>query len=240
MRHSLFLLAWILAAEFLVGSASADIEYHFVPGFDGQPSGYAQFAEIAPEIGPKDFAVTVSGALVGSEPSDSPNSAYAYLDKWGMGVLNPQVNDVSVMGQVLLDGNHGGEYLRLEFPEEVQLTYLTFAFVGSVDRFELLADGQQVDLLSLFPGTPTIKGISDVQGNWPGHVDFTQAVQPLDYAKVWDVVMSGPGFGDGIQLENVGVTTLPEPSTLVLVLTGLGFMGFYSTRRRILQTARRR
>ena len=80
-------------------------------------------------------------------PVRTPKVAQAYLDKWGLGLWNPEVSgDVGVHGQVQLDGKNGGEYLRLEFAEPVQLTYLTFASVGLSDRFDLWADGEQVDL----------------------------------------------------------------------------------------------
>ncbi len=234
MRQSAIVLLSLWASVFTVNSAFADIEYHFVPALNGQPSGNAQFTDVAPVSGPANFQVTIAGAQTGSNPGSSPQAARAYLDRWGLGVLNPMVgNDVGVQGQVQLDGRNGGEYIRLEFPEEVRLTYLTFASVGLTDQFGLLADGQQVDVDALFPGLPTIRSISAAQGNWPGHVDFTRAAQPLGFAKVWDVLVSSTSVGDGIQLENVGVE-VPEPSTLVLWLAGLGVVGLSVSRRRAL------
>ena len=74
----------------------------------------------------------------------------AYMDKWGLGVLNPIMGkDAGVLGQVLVDGKHGGEYLRLEFPQAFRLTYLIFAQVGINDDFDLLADGNLIDLDAL-------------------------------------------------------------------------------------------
>lgn len=231
MRNSVILLPCFLIAFGPVGFALADIEYHFAPNLDGQPMGCAQFAHVAPVIGPKDFTVQLTGSLIGCTPAWDEQSARAYLDKWGLGVFNQQAGaDTGVQGQIQLDGKNGGEYLRLEFPVAVQLTHLTFSSVGLADKFGLLADGQQVDLLALFPGKSTIKSISDSQGNWPGEVDFTKAAQPLGYAKVWDILTGGPDFGDGIQLENVGV--VPEPSTLALWSAGLAAVGLSLIRRR--------
>jgi hypothetical protein len=215
----------------------ADIEYHFVPGLDGQPFGYAQFADIAPVEGPDSFTVRVSGAMVGNDPSGDAYSASAYLDKWGLGVFNPVAGkDTGVQGQVELDGRNGGEYLRLEFEVPVQLTHLTFASVGLGDKFSLVADGVEVDLLALFPGLLTIKSISDAQGNWPGEIDFTQAAEPLVFATVWDILAGGPEYGDGVQLENVGVTPVPEPATLMLWCAGIAGAGVLLVRRRNART----
>ncbi len=231
MHKSLILLPCLAVFLGAVSTLFADIEYHFVPNLDGQPFGCAQFVSVAPVVGPSDFKVLVTGSNVGCTPSWDENSAKAYMDKWGLGVFNSQAGtDKGVQGQVQLDGKNGGEYLRLEFPVAVQLTYLTFASVGLADRFELVADGQSVDLLALFPGTSTIRSISSSQGQWPGKVDFTSAAQPLGFAKVWDIIADGPDFGDGFQLENVGV--VPEPSTLALLSTGLAVAGLTLIRRR--------
>jgi hypothetical protein len=187
--------------------------------------------EVAPEVGDEDFKVLLSGSLVGSTPSADPTSARAYLDKWGLGVLNPSAGtDVGVQGQVQLDGKHGGEYLRLEFPEPMRLTLLTFASVGLSDDFDLLADGVPIDLDALFPGTKTIRDISGAQGNWSGTIDFTKAQQPLSFAKQWDVIAA---VGDGIQLENAAFEEVPEPSTILLSSIGLVAVGIWSVRRRI-------
>ena len=218
---------------------SADIEYHFLPDLDGQSYGIAQFAQVAPVVGPKDFTVELTGAAIGYTPSWDEDSAKAFLDRWGLGVLNPTLGkDTGVQGQVQLDGSSGGEYLRLEFPVAVQITHLTFSSVGLADRFGLMADGVEVDLLALFPGMSTIKSISAAQGNWPGEVDFTQAAQSLGFAKVWDIFASDPDFGDGIQLENIGVTPVPEPATLSLWCAGFAVAGFSLVRRRRRSQAR--
>ena len=216
-----------------VCSARAGVEYHFLPGLEGQVGGFAQFSEVAPIVGPDDFKVLLSGALIGSDPSADVNSARPFLDKWGLGVRNPAAgNDVGVQGQVQLDGKHGGEYLRLEFPVAVRLTYLTFSSVGLYDDFTLLADGIAVDLDALFPGAGTIKDISSSQGNWPGRVDFTKAQQSLAFATQWDILVSGSVPGDGIQLENVG-GDVPEPSSLILWSVGLAAAGVCLARRRV-------
>ena len=170
----------------------------------------------------------------GSDPSANASTPRAYLDKWGLGVLNPNAgNDLGVQGQVLLNATCGGEYLRLTFPAPVQLTFLTFALVGITDRFQLVADGNTVNLDDLFPGLPTIRSISKAQGNWPGTIDFTRAQQPLGFAKSWDVCTFGAACGDGVQLENVGVSEVPEPSTLILWVVGLAAAGVLAVRRRI-------
>jgi hypothetical protein len=225
----------VLCASAMLGfscSAHAGVEYHFMPGLEGQVVGIAQFVEVAPVVGPSSFKVLLSGALIGADPSADATSARAYLDKWGLGVRNAAVGtDVSVQGQVLIDGRHGGEYLRLEFPEPVQLTYLTFSSVGLNDKFALLADGNAVDLDALFPGTATIRDIAGTQGNWPGKVDFTKAKQSLGFAAQWDILVSSSVLGDGIQLENVG-GEVPEPATLVLWSVGLIALGICAARRR--------
>jgi hypothetical protein len=229
------LMSWLLGAAVLAspcGVAQAGIEYHFMPGLVGQSLGCAQFTQVVPVVGPADFSVLLSGSTVGCAPSGDDASAKAYLDKWGLGVLNPQVSlDKSVVGQVELDGRNGGEYIRLEFAAPVRLTYLTFASVGLPDRFELMADGSPIDLVAMFPGTSTIRAISNVQGLWPGKVDFTRGAEPLPYASVWDVAVAGAALGDGIQLENVGVDVLPEPSSLVLWLLAAA-VGVTSVKRR--------
>ncbi len=187
---------------------------------------------VAPETGPQDFTVQVSGSTVGCTPNWDPQSAKAYLDHWGLGVFNEQVGlDLGVQGQVQLDGTDGGEYLRLEFQVPVKLTCLIFASVGLTDKFGLVADGQQVDLSALFPSETTIKSISNAQGKWPGEIDFQEAAESLGYAKVWDIV-ADPNFGDGIQLENICVVPVPEPSMLSLWLIGLVVAGFALLYRR--------
>ncbi|MHB8972477.1 MAG: PEP-CTERM sorting domain-containing protein [Pirellulaceae bacterium] len=237
MRASVTLFFGLLAAFGSVAPVSAEITYHFKPGIEGQTIGLAQYAQIAPDYGPQFFKVQVAGALVGSDPSADTSTPQAYLDKWGMGVLNPVAgNDVGVQGQVLLNATCGGEYLRLKFLAPVQLTYLTFALAGISDKFQLMADGNAVNLDDLFPGMPSIRSISKAQGNWPGTVDFTQAKQPIVYARTWDVITYGAACGDGVQLENVGVNPgkdVPEPSTLILWVVGLAAAGVLGVRRRI-------
>ena len=78
----------------------------------------------------------------------------------------------------------------------------------------------------------SIRDISSAQGNWPGTINFTKAVQLTTLARRWDVVVRGSTFGDGIQLENVNVEEVPEPSTIVLSAVGLGALGIWSLRRR--------
>jgi hypothetical protein len=236
MWNSAVCVLWVSIIFGFIGSARAgvSVEYHFMPGTEGQVRGFTQFVEVAPIVGPKSFKVLLTGSLVGSAPSADVNSARAYLDKWGLGVLNPKAGkDVGVQGQVQLDGKNGGEYLRLEFPEPVRLTYLTFSSVGSTDDFELLADGNLVDLDALFPGTGTIKDISGSQGNWPGKVDFTKGTQLLGFAKQWDVRVGSSAYGDGIQLENLGGEEFPEPSTLILWSIGFAAAGIRGVRRRV-------
>jgi hypothetical protein len=234
MRASVPLFLGFITAFLSVAPVFADIKYHFKPGVEGQTLGLAQFAEIAPEFGPQSFKVQLSGSLVGSAPSADASTARAYLDRWGLGVLNPKAGkDIGVQGQVLLDANSGGEYLRLTFPVPVQLTFLTFSLASLTDKFELVADGNPVNLGGLFPGLPTIRAISDAQGNWPGTVDFTRAKQPLSFARNWDVLAIG---GDGTQVENVGVNQIPEPSTLILWAVGLAAAGVLGVRRRIRAT----
>ena len=78
---------------------------------------------------------------MGATPNADPTSGRVYLDKWGLGVVNPMAGmDVGVQGQVQLDSKHGGEYIQLLFPVPVRLTLLTFASVGLGDDVELFAD----------------------------------------------------------------------------------------------------
>ncbi len=225
-------LVWFGVVLGSVVSVRGDIAYHFMPGIEGQERGFCQFLDVAPQFGPKDFTVQVSGALVGSDPSSDASTARAYLDKWGLGVLNPSAGrDVGIQNQVQIDGRHDGEYIRLAFQAPVQITLLTFASVGIGEGFDLLADGVLVDLAALFPGTSSIRQISLSQGNWPGTIDFSQATQPLGFATQWDVVVRGASVGDGIQLENVNVQHLPEPSTLILSSMGLAGLTFWGLRR---------
>jgi hypothetical protein len=232
MRSLMACFVWLVA---ILGSESwvcGDIAYHFMPGVEGQVRGFSQFLDVAPQYGPQDFTVQVSGAQVGYAPSSSATTARAYLDKWGLGVLNPKSGrDVGIQNQVQLDGKSGGEYIRLVFQEPVRITLLTFAAVGIGEDFDLLANGVMVDLDALFPGTSSIREISASQGTWPGTIDFTRATQPLSFAKQWDVVVRGASFGDGIQLENVNVEHLPEPSTFVLSSIGLAALGIWGIRR---------
>jgi hypothetical protein len=223
-----------------MSSTRADIAYHFMPGIEGQTVGFAQFAEVAPQYGPADFKVRLSGAMMGANPTNDPNSARVYLDKWGLGVLNPKVSngDRGIQGQIQLDGKNGGEYIRMEFPTAVRLTLLTFASVSKIEDVEILADGAVVNLHALFPGTKTLCDISSEEKVWPGTVDFTRAVQQTVYAKHWDVLVRGGAAGDGIQLENVCVLpSVPEPSTLLLSSVGLLSLGFWRLRRRARQQA---
>jgi hypothetical protein len=230
MRHISIRLALSLAAIFSAAVAEGAVDYHFVPLMNGQPQGNAQFVEVAPVVGPESFKTTLSGATLGSAPSNDPLTAHAYLDKWGLGVKSPSAGmDLGVQGQVQLDSKSGGEFLRLEFPEEVQLTYVTFASVGLTDQFGLEADGQAIDVSALFPDQSSILEISSAQGNWPGTVDFTRAHVALPFAKVWDIFVIS---GDGFQLENVGVVPVPEPSTWALWLVGLTLIGMMRARRR--------
>lgn len=230
------LMSWCVGAIVLAGfcgEGRAAIEYHFMPGLGGQPHGDAQFLEVAPVSGADYFCVVLSGSTIGCFPSWDEASARAYLDKWGLGVLNPDAGlDTGLVGQVLLDGQNGGEYLRLEFADPVRLNYLTFASVGLADTFELSADDNPIDLQVIFPGLSTIREISAAQGNWPGKVDFTLGAAPLPYAKVWDVAVSSASLGSGIQLENLGVDLLPEPSTLALWAVGAGVGAVVLRRRR--------
>jgi len=231
MRASIAVLCWTGIVLGALSPASAEIRYHFLSGVEGQVVGPVQFAEIRPEVGPADFTVRLSGGKVGADPINDLMTPHAYLDKWGVGILNPAVQkDVGVHNQVQIDGNQGGEFLRLEFAAPVRLTFLTFAAVGLIDRIEVLADGNLVDLSACFPGSATIHDISLNQGHWPGTIDFNSLEQPLVLAKQWDVRVLGPYMGDGVQLENVGV--VPEPATLLLWLTALaGFAYCYARRR---------
>jgi len=214
-----------------------DIAYHFMPGVEGQVRGDMQFAEVAPQYGPKDFKVRLSGALLGHNPSNDPKSARVFLDKWGLGVLNPAAGkDVGIQGQVQLDGRHGGEFIRMEFATAVRITLLTFASVGVGEGFELYADGAPVDLQALFPGPSSIRELSAAHHTWPGTIDFKQGQQPTVFAKRWEVVVRGSPF-DGIQLENVEVQAVPEPSTLLLASLGIVAGGIWSLRRRRRQTS---
>ncbi len=235
MRALLTGLLWTSLVLGVGGAGRAGVEYHFMPGVEGQTIGFSQFLAVSPVVGPKDFQVLLSGALVGSAPSADASTARPYLDKWGVGVLNPAAGrDVGVQGQVQVDGRHGGEYLRLEFAVPVRLTYLTFSSVGIYDEFALLADGQPVDLDLVFPrtSTATIRDIASGQGNWPGKVDFTKGSQPLGFATQWDILVSGSVLGDGIQLENVG-GEVPEPSTLILwTVATVGAAICWAARRR--------
>ncbi|MHB0956930.1 MAG: PEP-CTERM sorting domain-containing protein [Pirellulaceae bacterium] len=232
MRAAVLLAVGLMISGGPVGSALAGVEYHFMPGVEGQALGPAQFVHVAPVVGPKDFTVLLTGSLIGRAPSSDEQSARAYLDKWGLGVLNPRAGrDVGIVGQVQLDGRQEGEFLRLEFPEPAQLTFLTFASVGLADRFDLVADGTPIDLGTFFPGLSTIREISLAQGNWPGTVDFTRASRSLPFATIWDIFVTD-SIGDGIQLENVGANPIPEPSTLMLWTVALAALGIFGVRRR--------
>jgi hypothetical protein len=216
----------------LVGKTEAGFEYHFMPGINGQPLGDVQFLEVAPIVGPSNFKVRLSGSTIGNVPNANPTGPRAYLDKWGLGVLNPSAgSDKGVQGQVQLDGKNGGEFLRLEFAEAVQLTFLTFSSVGLFDSFQLFADGAQVDLQSVFPGKSGIRSVAMSQGNWPGKIEFTKGSQPLVFAKTWDIRVPSGGLGDGFQLENVG-GVVPEPTTLVLWGSAFACVGLTAWRRR--------
>ena len=229
MHPRLTRMVCLLATVGGVGSAQAEIEYHFVPGMNGQPVGYAQGAQIAPDVGPANFLVTISGAKVGDTPGNSPRQAHAYLDKWGLGALNPDAgSDRGITGQVEIDGKNGGEFIRMEFQTAVRLTYLTFASVGTGDNIRLEADGMQVDLGALFPNSNSISEISLAQNLWPGDIDLTQASEPVPFARVWDVFVTA---GNGVQLENVGAE-VPEPATAFLWLAGLAAFGITVLRRR--------
>jgi hypothetical protein len=233
VRTSFASIVWLGAVFGMVGWVRGDIAYHFKPGIEGQVVGFTQFAEVAPDHGDKDFKVRLSGGLIGSAPSADATTARAYLDKWGLGVLNPAAGkDIGVQGQVQVDGRHGGEYLRLEFEVPVHLTLLTFASVSKGEDVEILADGALVDLDVLFPGTKTIRDISSVQGNWPGTIDFTKAQQATPFAKRWEVVIGSSVFGDGIQLENVRVELVPEPASLLLSAIGFVALAIWGARRR--------
>lgn len=234
VRTSLACVVWLATMVGSVGWVRGDIAYHFMPGVEGQVRGFAQFLDVAPQYGPEDFTVQVSGARVGYTPSSDVTSARAYLDKWGLGVLNPKSGkDVGIQNQVQLDGKSGGEYLRLVFEAPVRITLLTFASVGIGEDFDLQADGVTINLDALFPGTNSIREISAAQGNWPGTIDFNRATQPLSFAKQWDVFVRGTSIGDGIQLENVNVEHVPEPSTFVLSSMGLLAAGIWGVRRRM-------
>jgi len=237
MRASLAGIVWLSAVLGSGVGARGDIAYHFKPGVEGQVRGFVQFAEIAPEVGDPDFTVRVSGSLVGAAPSTDPTSGWAFLDKWGLGVFNRSLaKDVGVQGQVQLDGRHGGEYIRLEFSVPVRITLLTFASVSTGESVELLADGAPIALDSMFSGSKSIREISVAQGVWPGTIDFTHASASTGFARQWDVLFPGSAFGDGIQLENVRVKPLPEPSTLLLASIGVAALWIGSRRRRARQT----
>lgn len=235
MRATTFTAVWLALVLGSISATRADIAYHFMPGIEGQTVGFAQFTEVAPQYGPANFKVRLSGAMIGANPTNDPTSARVYLDKWGLGVLNPSVSkgDRGIQGQVQLDGKNGGEYIRLEFPTAVRLTSLTFASVSKIEDVDILADGALVNLHALFPGTKTLCDISSAEKVWPGTVDFTRAVQPTVYAKCWQVMVHSGAAGDGIQLENVAVLpSVPEPSTLVLSSVGLLLLGVWRLRRR--------
>jgi hypothetical protein len=232
MRRSIMALMAFSITCCLVGRGDAGFEYHFMPGINGQPLGDVQFLEVAPIVGPASFKVRLSGSTIGSVPNANPNTPRAYLDKWGLGILNPSAgSDRGVQGQVQLDGKNGGEFLRLEFAEAVQLTFLTFSSVGRLDSFQLFADGAQVDLQSMFPGKTGIRSVAMSQGNWPGKIEFTKGSQPMVFAKTWDIRVPSGGSGDGFQLENVG-GEVPEPATLVLWGSAIAFVGLTAWRRR--------
>ena len=233
MRRSILNLLPVAIVCCLAGRIEAGFEYHFMPGINGQPLGDVQFLDVAPVSGPAGFKVRLSGASVGSNPNADPTTSHAYLDKWGLGVFNPNAAvNKGVQGQVQLDGSSGGEYLRLQFTVPVQLTFLTFSSVGILDSLELLADGNQVDLQTVFPGMSGIRSVALSQNNWPGKIDFTLGSKPLAFAKTWDIRVPSAKFGDGIQLENVGGQQVPEPATLVLWGSAAAGLGLIAWRRR--------
>ena len=107
MRYKLIGISLLALTAVVAGRADAAVDYHFVPALNGQPYGCAQWEEIAPVSGPNSFKVTVAGARCGDVPNGAPQDAYAYLDKWGLGVLNPHYGaDKNIVGQVEIDTHH--------------------------------------------------------------------------------------------------------------------------------------
>ena len=161
--------------------ADAGIEYHFVPGMNGQPFGDAQFVSVAPVVGPSNFNVLVSGAFDRQYAEQRCEQFAGLFGQMGFGC--PQSGGGGRQRDSRPDPAGWQVWRRISATpvprcSSVDVSDICIGRLGGHVRTE---SGREcaVNLQALFPGMTGIRSISVSQGNWPGKVDFTQASQPL-------------------------------------------------------------
>jgi hypothetical protein len=204
-------------------AAAAVSMFHF-----GGSNQAVQGQTYSPVSGSTRYNVTVYGAKVGSQPSLT-SGGQAYLVPEGLGVLDPSAasGDVnSLVNRVQVNGTLGGEYIRLQFNESVQISQLKFAFAGLGEKFDIAVDGKNLDVAALL-GTDEIYQLAPA-GQFRGTVNLPSSVMP--FGKTWDII--APSVTDSWNLENCEV--VPEPATLAIwSVLSLGAMAYRPLRRRV-------
>lgn len=138
------------------------------------------------------------------------DNAGVYNGTYGLGLFLANSDDSYSMDGA--DGANDGvdrdEGLLFSFDRQVELTHINFRYWGSNDDFNLDADG-----ISLF-----VDNANSGNDNYYGSHVGTKFM-------VW-----ADGDNDSFRIQDIDINTVPEPSTLLLLVSGL--VGLAGTRRR--------
>lgn len=176
---------------------------------------------------PSNINVQTTGHLLGGT-----NGADAFITPFGLGVLSGPADLGAVTGLPHVDGLNP-EFLRLEFSEPVQMqrAFFHFAGPGSTDTFDLVIDGVDIDVPSVF-GTNRIKNLAPA-GQAAGWVEFPDT---LPVGKKFDFVAANWSTGtmtfDEWNLEKAEV--IPELTPfLLLSMLCVPLTAIFCLRRRL-------
>ena len=176
--------------------------------------------ELVPSV-----ALTVNGVTVTATPQSSEGSPQISQTSDGLGIRtigiggdNNQIDEVGASETLVLTFDAG--------PWPVTLVSVTFERVGLDDDFSLSVDGNVLVSSTDIPGGNASDGARE-------SFDFT--IFPVSFRTGNVFMFATPGSDDDYRVKSLTVNTTPEPSSLLLLgsgLSGLGWVGFLRTRQR--------